>query len=262
MHRRPDPFLVRVKRLFPRLAVVILLLSSFHLCAAPIDQYFYEGYMAETHGDYDRAIPDWDEVLRFNCGNMFRWQKGALNAAITDYTLAIRLNPSDGEAFIARAEVCGDQTNFDLALADYNAALQLEPSNADYHFNRGSFQYRMTNYAATAVDYDEAVRLAPTKVDYWSAQGRFREQMTNYDGASRISAGASDGNPPTLSIMLTALGRRKIRQRPGCARRIGTSGLKPWIRRAMAWTRQRPWTPIIFWSWAGLRAERTSLKMP
>ena len=127
MPRRPDPFLVRVKRLFSRLGAVILLLSAINLRAAPNDR---------------PADP----------GKICAWRSEA-----------IRLEPTNAETYGARGKAWLEQTNYDQALADWNHLAGRGPEEeAVFTCYRADFYARQGQYAKALNEYQKAIELQST----------------------------------------------------------------------------------------------------
>lgn len=69
--------------------------------------------------------------------------QGRFEAAITDYTTAIALNPTHCRAYYNRAFSHDRLNQYDEAVADYTRALAIEPGNATALHNRGSLYERI-----------------------------------------------------------------------------------------------------------------------
>ena len=77
--------------------------------------------------------------------------QGHFEAAIADYTTAIRLNPTHCRAYYNRAFSYDRIQQYGAAIADYTKALEIEPNNATAYHNRGSLHERLgrcVNFAA------------------------------------------------------------------------------------------------------------------
>ena len=82
----------------------------------------------------EAAIADFDIV--FNRGNS-HIELGNYQAAIEDYTEAIKLDPNDAVAYNNRATSKAELGNYQAAIADYTEALELDPNDAVAYNNRG-----------------------------------------------------------------------------------------------------------------------------
>lgn len=63
-------------------------------------------------------------------------RQGHFEAAVSDYSKAIAMNPHHCRAFYNRAFSHERLRRWDAAIADYDRALQLEPTNATAYHNR------------------------------------------------------------------------------------------------------------------------------
>lgn len=69
--------------------------------------------------------------------------QGRFEAAIADYSMAIKLNPGHCRAYYNRAFSHDRLRRYDAAVADYTKALEIEPGNATAYHNRGSLFERL-----------------------------------------------------------------------------------------------------------------------
>src|SRR6266516_1128248 len=95
-------------------------------------------------------------------------RNGHYDVAVQEFTKALRLNPSYGEAFTNRGFVYLFKADYDRAIEDFTAAIQIQP-NTDLFANRALalFNYRgasysgMSDYDRAIQDYNQAIRLNP-----------------------------------------------------------------------------------------------------
>src|SRR6185436_3349445 len=64
-------------------------------------------------------------------------QTGNREAAIKDYTEAIKLDPTSAVAFFNRGNAYDQLGDYDRAIADYTEAIKLDPNDPDVYNNRG-----------------------------------------------------------------------------------------------------------------------------
>lgn len=88
--------------------------------------------------------------------------KGDNDRAITDYNMAIRLDPNDATAFMDRGNAYKRKGELDRALADYNESIRLMPKNADGFYNRGLAYYEKKDYDRDIADQTRAIALGPS----------------------------------------------------------------------------------------------------
>jgi tetratricopeptide (TPR) repeat protein len=89
------------------------------------------------------------------------WAKSDQDAAIADYTQAIRLNPTRARTFQHRGVAYLEKNNTAAAIADLTEAIRLDP-RADFAFSNRAEAYRRKGDLPRALaDLDQAVRLTP-----------------------------------------------------------------------------------------------------
>ena len=117
------------------LAAVLLAVVSSSGCGPRPDSYLKSGRENHYHGDFE--------------------------AAIADYTEAIRLDPNYAEAYNNRGLALQSQGDLDGAAADYTKAIRLKPDYADAYKNRGLVRAATGDYNGAIADCTEAIRLDP-----------------------------------------------------------------------------------------------------
>ena len=152
------------------LAVMALLfvLAVPSACSEDLD-YCGKGLAAQKAGNHDLAIDHFSRCINqgdltvgqfasahYNRGNSY-YQKGNYNQAISDYTDAIRHNPSFARAYDNRGVVYLRMGNYDQAIQNYNEAIRLDPGNALTYNNRGSAYDNRGDHGGAIADYDRAI---------------------------------------------------------------------------------------------------------
>jgi lipoprotein NlpI len=93
------------------------------------------GSAYSNKGDYDRAIQDFNEVIRINPrdgprfalssrGNAYKG-KGDYDRALQDFNEALRLNPKDPAALVNRGTIFYERADFQRAVQDFGQAVQV-----------------------------------------------------------------------------------------------------------------------------------------
>jgi tetratricopeptide (TPR) repeat protein len=98
-------------------------------------------------------------------------RQAALDAAIADYTEAIRLDPTIKAPYEARAEVLVAIDQRDRALADLNEVIKLDPKNLQAHIKRGVLRYFSGDLDHAIEDLDAALALDPNNAAVYSNRG-------------------------------------------------------------------------------------------
>src|SRR5262249_16464820 len=88
-------------------------------------------------------------------------RKGDNERAITDYSGAIRLNPSLVPTFSNRGDAYQANNRYDRAIADYNEAIRLDPKYVWAYFGRGRAYLYSGSLSNALADFNPATGLNP-----------------------------------------------------------------------------------------------------
>jgi tetratricopeptide (TPR) repeat protein len=91
------------------------------------------------HGEYEQAIADCNQVLRYDPNSSVTftirarayYELGDLDKAIADTTQAIRFDRNNVGAFTLRASAHTKKGDLDRAISDWQAVLRIDPNNDD-----------------------------------------------------------------------------------------------------------------------------------
>lgn len=86
---------------------------------------------------------------------------GQHNGAIADYTRAINLDPTDGNAYLQRGLAYENTGRYQKALEDYSKAIQLRPDDPEMYMIRGMLFDIMNRPDSAVIDYTSAIRKDP-----------------------------------------------------------------------------------------------------
>jgi len=89
---------------------------------------------------------------------------GNVDAAISDFTNAIKLNPKSEEAYGFRAAEYGKLGQWDEAISDYTHAIALKESEINY-IGRGCAYFMVDKYDKARLDLKSALRFNPDSVE-------------------------------------------------------------------------------------------------
>ena len=168
--------------------------------------YFNRGAAYQTKGDYDRAIADYDEVIRLNPDAVHAYNnrgvaynaKGDHDRAIANYDQVIRLNPEHDKAYNNRGVSYQRKGHHDRAIADYDQAIRVNPKLAKAYDNRGTAYDKKGNLGRGIADYNQAIRLSPKSPDVYylrgnayQKQGNLSRAIADYDQALRLNPRAA-----------------------------------------------------------------------
>jgi lipoprotein NlpI len=141
-----------------------------------------------------------------------QYRLGNIEAAIADYTEAIKIEPNLSGPYYGRGEArqaLGDWRN---ALADFNTAIQLSPRRwGPAYTDRAAVELYLGNYDAAIVDLTQAVAITPTYGHGYRVRGSAKEfkgdlagAIADYTEASRL-----DAANPYSEILLWAVRTRQ-----------------------------------------------------
>ncbi|HYG39250.1 MAG TPA: tetratricopeptide repeat protein [Cytophagales bacterium] len=186
----------------------------------------YRGAMAA----FDKAIELKPDLATFylNRGDL-KYKIEQVESAIRDYEKVLQLNPENKEAFykivnykrstsandsieynfynnsidkginltsayLSRAVIKYNRSDFKGALADYNSAIELDNKNHEAYVNRGLVKEKLKDYEEAIKDFTRAIAIRP---DYWKAYSnrgnskfkldRFAESVPDYSAAIRLN---------------------------------------------------------------------------
>lgn len=135
--------------------------------------YDNRGYGFNHKGQYDSAIPDFDEAVRLdpnnyqafnNRGNAYT-NKGQYDRAIPDYDQALRINPNYALSYSNRGNAYRLKGQYDRAIQDYNKAIQINPNYARAYYYRGITKQKKGDIAGGNADIARAKQLNPHIAD-------------------------------------------------------------------------------------------------
>ena len=146
---------------------------------------------AEQAQVYDAAIADFTSALRLDPDNagIYRERGSAYSSngdpdrAIADYTQALGLNPNFALAYIARGIAYKNKRDYDRAITDYDQAIRLDPNYAAAYNNRGIAYRNKNDYDRAIADYDQTLRLNPNFADAYNNRGIAYYYKRDYDRA-------------------------------------------------------------------------------
>ncbi len=95
-------------------------------------------------------------------GRGLAWRdKGNLDRAIADFTVAISLNPKDALAYNDRGLAWNDKGNHERAIADFSDTIRLAPEFANAYYGRAQIYMAEQDPDSAIADLNAAIRLAP-----------------------------------------------------------------------------------------------------
>ena len=150
------------------------------------------GVLYEQAGNKEAAIKDYSEAIKldpsnaiafFNRGNAYD-QSGDYDKAIADYSEAIKLEPNDADAYNNRGQAYDNKGEFDLAIADYTAAIRIDKEDSRAYYNRGLTRTNKGEFDKAIADFDQAIKLSPRDADAYAGRASAYEELGN-DAAAK-----------------------------------------------------------------------------
>ena len=127
---------------------------------------------------YSDAILIQDEIIRKQPQAYAYYNRGLLKLnrrnnqdAITDFNLAIALNPRDTHSYINRGIAKFNLGYKQEAIGDYDYATALNPKDALAYYSRGAAKYDLGNQTAAIANFDRAIILDPKNNDTYIRRG-------------------------------------------------------------------------------------------
>ena len=102
-----------------------------------------------------------DYAAAYHNRGMANADRGDDDAALADFSEAIRLAPDDPDPLNGRGVVYARREEYDEAIADFDAAIDLDPQAARVFFNRANAYAAIGDDEKALADYDAAIRLPP-----------------------------------------------------------------------------------------------------
>jgi len=182
--------------------------------------YNNRGIMYIEKGNYDRAISDFNELIRlnpneaatYNNRGVAYYKKEVYERAIADYTEAIRLNPNYAEAYKNRGlasysyqrELNDGYTilykgYYNEAISDFTQAIQLGLKDVGVYFFRGTAYSNEGHNDKAISDFNEVIRLDPndTLAYYqrgiaYNKKGDYNKAISDFTQAIRFDPNEAD----------------------------------------------------------------------
>jgi tetratricopeptide (TPR) repeat protein len=142
-------------------------------------------YKNESPPNYQAAIDEFTIALRYNLSEFtilfnrgFVYDKMCMHhEAIMDYSLAIDLDASNAYVFYNRGISYDKIHCYDLAYCDFDTALSLHPDHVDFLHNRGYCAYKLQRFDAALDDYTRVIKLHPTHYKAFYNRGVCRKKL-------------------------------------------------------------------------------------
>ena len=111
--------------------------------------------------------------------------KGDDYGAISDYTKAIKINPSFSIAYYNRGNAKGDLEDYEGAISDYTKVIEINPKDADAYFNRGLAKGKLEDYYGEISDYNKTIEINPRYAKAYHNRGIAKSNLDDEKGACK-----------------------------------------------------------------------------
>jgi Flp pilus assembly protein TadD len=135
------------------------------------DAKFYKerGLALYRSGDFQRAIAEFDQVIRLNANDAEAYnirgnaldETGASERALADYDEAIRIDPNNPTVFRDRAMLWRRKGELDKALVDLDQAIRFSFSDANIYGDRALVWYEKGRRDRAIADFTQAIKIDP-----------------------------------------------------------------------------------------------------
>jgi tetratricopeptide (TPR) repeat protein len=123
-------------------------------------------------------------------------RQNATDAALADYSEAIRLDPANAAAYDGRARLLVATGQRERAIEDWSALVKLDPKNPTSYINRGALLYLGGDLDGAIADFDAALALDPNHPNAFNNRGAAWRDKGDLDRAfaesrprNRLAAG-------------------------------------------------------------------------
>ena len=157
------------------------------------DAYAYKsrGSAKYALGNKQEAISDYDLAIEINpqfadaykSRGLAKYALGNNQGSISDLDRAIAINPQDAYAYNVRGIAKYALGNKQEAIGDYDKAIALDSKYAVAYNNRGIAKYDLDNKQEAIGDYDKAIAINPQDADAYKSRGLAKYALGNKQGA-------------------------------------------------------------------------------
>jgi len=164
--------------------------------ASPIDKAIAMAHSLQKAGKTEKAIEKWRSIAHlmegidnkvaagawFSAGYLLALSKNPI-VAISAYDQAIRLDPSNSDAYTNRGGAKSDMGQHEGAIQDCDEAIRLDPSNSVAYYNRGSAKNALKQHEEAIKDFDWAIHLDPSNSATYNNRGNAKMALNQFEVA-------------------------------------------------------------------------------
>jgi lipoprotein NlpI len=157
-----------------------------------------------AHGQYRRF--DWNPEPDYLARGQDLYRLGNVEAAIAEYTQAIKIHPDRPDPYDARGVAKVALGDYRGALADFNTVIQIAPHSGVGYYARATVQTLLGNYDAAIADLTQALTFKPKFWQEFSDRALAKEFKGDFSGAIADYIEAGRLNPhnayPQISLWI------------------------------------------------------------
>lgn len=155
--------------------------------------YCSRGYAHSKLGDQDAAVSDYSRAIQldpryeaafYNRGIVLA-RLDRFDEALVDYNQAIKLDGRKKTRFVNRGNILAKLGRFEEALEDFNTALSLDPKMALAYVNRASTYLQLGKKQPSLEDYNRALELNPNLHNARNDRAQLLADMGQFEEALR-----------------------------------------------------------------------------
>lgn len=119
--------------------------------------------------------------------------QGKIEEAITEYSLALEINPKYALAYVNRGQALAIKESYTSAIEDATRAIEIDNSLTAAYINRSFAYAKLSNFGKAVKDLDTAQKLEPKNVTIYinrggiySDWGKYREALEAFNQALKL----------------------------------------------------------------------------
>jgi tetratricopeptide (TPR) repeat protein len=169
---------------------------------------YQTGMQATANGSNEAALDDFSEAIKRDPKFVPAYFGRAgvevslkdFSGAFADWTKVIELEPTNESALLFRGAARLQLKDFTGAVSDCNGVLRLDPDNATAFLVRGASKYYLNDYEEASNDLNIAISISPDNVLARHCRGLLRVNERDWDGAKTDLTEAIRANPYDATV--------------------------------------------------------------